>query len=151
MNEYLETNDLKIIFYPHIEAQKFIHCFTTKSNRVTIATPFDYVVEDLLLNTKMLITDYSSVFFDFALLKKKVVYFQFDREDEFRSRPWGEHFLYERDGFGPVFFLKETMIDYLVSQKDLTLEKQYEERIERIFPVFDDNNCQRVFNAIIEL
>lgn len=49
-----------------------------------------------------MVTDYSSVAFDFAYMKKSLVYAQFDREAFFEGQTYDEgYFNYETDGFGP--------------------------------------------------
>lgn len=149
--DYLHAKGIKMIFYPHIEVQKFIDCFSSESSDVIIGDATKFVVEDLLLTTKFMITDYSSVHLDFALLRKKIAYFQFDREDEFRDRPWGSHFLYERDGFGPLFLDLNSLVEYVISQENLDFDEKYEKRITKAFPIFDNKNCQRVFEAISDL
>ncbi len=149
--DYLKENNYKLIFYPHIEVQKFIDCFESVSDRVIIGDAHKFVVEDLLLKSKLLITDYSSVHADFALLGKKVIYFQFDAAEEQSYRPWNSFFTFEKDGFGPIFDNLDTLINYIISQKSFDMDNIYSERVNKIFPIFDDNNCSRVFSAVSHL
>lgn len=149
--EYLQENNYKMIFYPHYEVQKFITEFESNTDRIIIGDATKFVVEDLLLKCKMMITDYSSVHFDFALLRKKIVYFQFDQEKEFKDRPWGKHFLYDRDAFGPLFVNLDDLVNYIIGEKNLEFNEEYEDRIRKVFPIFDDHNCERVYNAIFDL
>lgn len=60
--DYLNKNNLKLIFYPHHAAQKFLDCFTTMSKNIIIANKNVYDVQQLLKDSKLLITDFSSVF-----------------------------------------------------------------------------------------
>ena len=60
---FLETNDLELIFFVHSDMQPYWDMFTTKSNRVIVADAPKYDVQTLLMESKVLITDYSSVFF----------------------------------------------------------------------------------------
>lgn len=46
----------------------------------------DFVTTDVLSITDLLITDYSSIFFDFALLKRPIMLFQFDKEKYCKER-----------------------------------------------------------------
>ena len=104
---------------------------------------------------KLLVTDYSSVFFDFAYLRKPVIYAQFDKEKFFN----GEHvydkgyFDYEKDGFGPVCYDYEktlqTIIEYL--NNDCKIKNQYLEKIDKFYAYNDDNNCKRVYEEILKL
>lgn len=50
------------------------------SKEIEIAKFKDYDVQQLLIELRILITDFSSVFFDFAYMKKPVIYYQFDRD-----------------------------------------------------------------------
>lgn len=69
----------QIVFYPHYAQQSFISCFAEFSNNnVCIANRLDYDVQTLLLESTLLVTDYSSVFFDFAFMGKPQIYYQFD-------------------------------------------------------------------------
>jgi len=103
----------------------------------------------------LLVTDYSSVFFDFAYLKKPMVYSQFDKEQFFS----GEHsytkgyFSYEDNGFGPVCYDLETTVDEMIKmiENDCSDPDEYVKRIEDFYEYFDENNCQRVYEAIRRL
>lgn len=48
--------------------------------------PAGYETYDVLNTADVLITDYSSVFFDFACTRRKIVLFAYDKEDYFRDR-----------------------------------------------------------------
>ena len=48
--------------------------------------PAGYETYDVLNTADVLITDYSSVFFDFACTQRKIVLFTYDKEDYFRDR-----------------------------------------------------------------
>ncbi len=73
----LEEQDLTLVFYPHIELQPELGQFSSPSERVILAGWKDYDVQTLLMECRLLITDYSSVFFDVAYMEKPVVYYQF--------------------------------------------------------------------------
>ena len=57
--------------------------FITTNSRIKIVDKTEKSIQELLRECKYLITDYSSVAFDFAYMKKPLQYFQFDYE-EFR-------------------------------------------------------------------
>ena len=57
-------------------------------NFYVIADFDNYDVQQLLIDSRLLITDYSSVAFDFAYMKKKTIYCQFDLE-KYRSEQYG--------------------------------------------------------------
>ncbi|UKI38154.1 MAG: CDP-glycerol glycerophosphotransferase family protein [Clostridiales bacterium] len=61
--------------YLHYELQKFSHLFKTDLQNVKIADFKNYGVRELLTNSSLLVTDYSSVFFDFAYMRKPIFVF----------------------------------------------------------------------------
>lgn len=66
----------EVTFYLHTNFQKFTSCF--KSSFVKIAAEGEETVQNLLIDNDLLITDYSSVGLDFALMEKPIIYYQFD-------------------------------------------------------------------------
>ena len=149
----LEENNWTVIFYLHREAQKYSNFFQTTNERVQIGTFPDTEVQSLLKQAKILITDYSSVAMDFALLDKPLFYYQFDY-DEFRTRHLEEgYFDYERDGFGPVCTTERDLLELipLCMDQNHIEDSQYRIRRKDFFTLKDRNNCKRTFEAIKEV
>ncbi len=149
----LEKYDYRMFFYPHHQMQKFIDTFSSVSERVTIASGKDYQVQKLLIEADILVTDFSSVFFDFAYMQKPLIYFQFDEKDyrEKNYRPgW---FCYETDGLGKVVQQPKKVIPELenILARGCTMDTLYRERQKRLFIFHDHNNCERTFKAIEKL
>ncbi len=146
----LEENDLKLVFYPHIELQKELEKFGSPSERVILAGWHDYDVQTLLMRCKMLITDYSSVNFDVAYQEKPVIYYQFDLE-EFRKLHYKEgYFSYEKHGFGPVVKTEEALMDALLAyvRNGFRMQQEYLDRLDAFFPVRDEKNCERTYQRL---
>ena len=143
-----------IVFYPHYAMQPYVHCFDKfQSDIVTIADREHYDVQQLLIESSIMITDFSSVFFDFAYMEKPEVFFQFD-EEKYRSSHYKEgYFDYRRDGFGPVFTDYKEVSEYIVEliKNNCQVENKYLDRIQNFFDLRDDKNCERTYQAIINL
>lgn len=149
----LERADCRLVFYPHIELQKELHHFSARSPRIVLADCGTSDVQELLMNCSMLVTDYSSVYFDAAYLGRPVVYDQFD-EEEFRALHYQKgYFDYDRDGFGPVCRTTEALLGQIeaCAERDFAAEERYRARAQRFFPIRDANNCQRTYEAILSL
>lgn len=102
----------------------------------------------------LLVTDFSSVAFDFAYLKKPVIYAQFDKDTFFEGQVYDEgYFDYERDGFGPVCYDYETTLRTMIRmvERDCCLDQKYDERSNEFYRWFDRDNCRRVYEAIRSL
>jgi len=109
-HKILEDYEWTVVFYLHREAQKYSEYFRSPSDRISIATFPEMDVQKLLKQSKLLITDYSSVAMDFALLNKALFYYQFDYE-EFRKRHLEEgYFDYEKDGFGSIYQNEQSLL-----------------------------------------
>lgn len=153
LNRFLEEQDLHLLFFPHSQMQPFLSAFTGGNARVRIASSEEYDVQQALKESAYLITDYSSIFFDFAYMKKPMCYFQFDYE-EFRSRHYPEgYFSYPRDGFGPVVQTVEALVDELIRAHaaGFVMPTVYSSRVDATFRYRDSDNCRRVLEAIEQL
>lgn len=108
----------------------------------------DTVYRDIFARNRLLITDFSSVAFDFAYLRKPVIYTHFDQNHYAEG-----YFDYERDGFGEVEYDLESTVDRIIEymENDCKLKEQYRQRIDGFFTFNDQNNCQRVYEKILEL
>lgn len=149
----LERLDLRLIFYLHAELQDELWRFSSSSDRIILARREDYDVSDLLKRCMILITDYSSVFFDAAYMDKPVIYYQFD-EEEFRSLHYKQgYFSYEKDGFGPVVRTHDELMRALKSSADNGFENEalYKSRADCFFGDREGGCCERTYKEIIGL
>ena len=90
------------------------------SDKVIDASPYGDI-NDLLLVTDIMVTDYSSVIFDWYLLNKPVVYFTYDLEEYEAGR--GLYYKFDEYVYGQV------ATDYMglveaIKKEDLALEKR---------------------------
>lgn len=144
--QYLEENNMKAIFYLHYEMQGYRELFSTSCSNIIIADNNAYDVQELLKESKILITDYSSVAFDFAYMKKPIIYYQFDKERYDKNHYSRGYFNYERDGFGKVIYSSNNIVKHIC---DIKLNyKLYINKCENFFTINDSNNCKRYYEEI---
>ncbi len=148
---FSRRNDYKIVFYPHYALQSYIGCFMQYENDVvTIADREHYDVQKLLVDSAILVTDYSSVFFDFAYMEKPIVYYQFDKE-QFRKNHFKQgYFDYITDGFGPVYESEKEIVNEIkiIVENQCVMNDMYYKRIKGFFRFHDTNNCSRTFDEV---
>ena len=110
-------------------------------------------VQALLMESALLVTDFSSIQFDFAYMQKPEIYYQFDE-----AQYWGTHhdrgyFDYRVDGFGPVVTdhgaLLAALDAALANECEITEEMRA--HIRDTFGTIDERNCERNDQAIREL
>lgn len=141
-NEY----GYKIIFKPHPLVYDFIDLFN-KRNEVIFDEKSSY--QELFNNSSILITDYSSVAFDFSYNKKPVVYYQYGNDYNFKRG----YFDYETMGFGEITKDEDELIDVVGSYlgNNCKMKDIYKERVDNFYMFNDKNNCKRVYEAIRKL
>ena len=107
--------------------------------------------QEYFIKASLLVTDYSSIFFDFAYLRKPVIYAHFDYEEYRKNHYKKGYFDYEKDGFGPISYDLKSTINEIINEieNNCSLKKKYLKRINKFFTYFDGNNNERVYKAII--
>ena len=152
LNTILSENNMELIFYPHPEMQRFVKFFKCDSNRIKIAKREENNLQELLKESKILITDYSSIAFDFAYMKKPLIYYQFDQDKYYTNHFEKGYFDCERDGFGPVIKNENEILDYIEDLLNNNIDRQrYITKSEEFFEIYDNNNCKRTYDAIMEI
>ena len=133
----------EILFKPHPEINNIIDLFNTEN--IKIAKNETY--QELFNSSSLLITDYSSVFFDFAYLKKPVIYYQGNEEYHYNKGYWD----YNTMGFGEVISKEEDIVNKIIDyiDNDCNMEEEYKKRVDKFFKFTDKNNCKRVYEWIL--
>ena len=114
------------------------------------------VYNEIYAKSKLVVTDYSSAAFDFAYIRKPIIYTHFDKEEFFGGgHIMGNavgYFDYEKDGFGEVEYDKEGTVNRIIEyiENGCKLKPEYRRRIDEFFAFDDKNNCKRVYEKIIE-
>lgn len=144
----------KIVFRPHPELfkniantdEKFIDLFDIP-NEIYLSRDESY--QELLNNSSVLVTDFSSVFFDFAYLKKPVIYFH-PENDPYHYE--GSYFDYETMAFGKELGTTDEVLEKLEEyiENGCEMEDEYKKRVDDFFTYTDQNNCKRVYEWILE-
>lgn len=100
-----------------------------------------YDISALYLVADMMITDYSSVMFDYSLLKRPMLFFCYDLE-EYRDTLRGFYFDFLEEAPGPVTLTTEELVDSIVNY-DPAVYQQKQEAYYQKFNHADDGNASR--------
>lgn len=155
MHQLLEKYDIHLFFALHPRMGAEMYSFYS-DKRVHLLKPESFVYGDAFKEMRLLITDYSSVAFNVALLKKPVVYTQFDYEEFYESekhtsRPG--YFSFKDDGFGPVVTTVEQALDEIekIIGNSYSMEDVYKKRAEEFFfyPPNGMSHCEMVVRHIL--
>lgn len=151
-----KNHDYKIIFAPHANIAPYISAFDVP-NYIEIwqSEKANTSMQQLFQQSKLMITDYSSVAFEMGFLNKTTLYYQFDKDEVFSGGHIYQsgYFSYEKDGFGPVATNQEQLLLQLelILQNDGKPLEPYLTRIHNTFAYHDTDNCKRVYEAIVDL
>ena len=146
LSKTAEKNGYKIVFllHPTIGVQKDDF---TGNKTVSIVSGTNASYDDYLSESDLMVTDYSGIQFDFAYMKKPVVYYH---PKELPPQYDNSRFTYEKDGFGPLFDEHDALVDYICNQIELgcVMEPCYIERVDKFFRYTDRSNRKRICDVI---
>ncbi len=148
---FCEENGYKIIFLPHPLVQPYGDCF--RIHEKVEVWSMDKRWRDAFAECELMITDYSSVAFDFAYLRKPVIYYQFDQEEFFAHHTYKKgYFDYYDSGFGEVILYDQELFSLIKSyvKNQCALKTKYKERINQFFTYEDHNCCKRIIERVKE-
>lgn len=153
LNSALSKHGYEIILYLHYELQKFSHLFKTDLQNVKIADFENYGVRELLTESSLLVTDYSSVFFDFAYMRKPILYFWFDEEKFFATQYDKGYFGCRKDGFGRVVKTKGEVVNFLINKLEngMKNDEVYSERADKFFGEEISCRCEKTYREILNI
>lgn len=106
-------------------------------------------IRELYLVSDILITDYSSVFFDYANLRRPMIFFVYDI-DNYRDRLRGFYFDFEEKAPGPLVKTTEEVIAEIkkTEQEDYALPDNFEEFYQTFCEWEDGYSAKRVVETI---
>lgn len=132
-----------VAFYPHNDTLMYMNAY--KSSGSVLLLPSNTPIDDIVSQSSLLITDCNDIAFDFAYLKKPVLYYDFEKYET------SDIFDYKKDGFGEVVSehneLVNTIINYM--KNGCLIKEEYLERIESFYEHFDSDNCNRLYNLML--
>lgn len=104
----------------------------------------DFSTNDLMLISDMMITDYSSVIFEYALLKKPIAFFCYDLDNYDR----GFYLKYPDDLPGDIYETQDALTEYLRNPQNQILTDKYKVFVEKYMSACDGHSCERIAELI---
>ncbi|MES5945614.1 glycosyltransferase [Bacillus cereus group sp. MG6] len=150
LHQILEEQDLTLTFFPHYQTQKLGAEMPVFHERIKVMKQGEETVQSLLKRHRLLITDYSTVSFDFAYMSKYVIFNQFDY-NEFYSRHYNEGPInHKQDLFGPVVTDSDKILQSILQYfKGEGLPYTFQGK-EKKYLVKDRRlHCEAIFKKII--
>ena len=147
--EYIEKENIKIYFYPHMNMHAFIKDFKVNSSNIKIISK-EYDIQKLLKESALLVTDYSSVYMDFAYMNKPIIYYQFDSSKYRENQLQEGYFKYNKDAFGKILIDEDDVVNRIIgyTKMNYKIEPIYQKRMDEFFELKDQNNNKRIYNYL---
>ncbi|MDD4112264.1 MAG: CDP-glycerol glycerophosphotransferase family protein [Herbinix sp.] len=108
----------------------------------------DYDISLLYLTSDMLVTDYSSVMFDYSILKRPMMFYCYDL-CEYRDTLRGFYFDFMNEAPGPVVETTKSLIDSIKGYDYDIYKKKYEAFINKYNHADDGNASAKVINKLL--
>ncbi len=145
LHELQQQYGFEVVFCLHPNMAQFVSHYDDAPVRVVSFGEVD--VQHLLKESAMLVTDYSSVGFDFSFLHRPVVYYQFD-QGRFLG-PRGSHLDLDAELPGPIVFRSGPLVDELAlaAASDFRMTPENVRRADRFIAHRDRRNSARIFEA----
>ncbi len=103
-----------------------------------------YTIEELMVVADILITDYSSIIFDYSLLERPIIFYANDLQAYLQERDF--YFEYRNFIPGPLFDETTTLGDWILNEKyDLTKITEFK---RSFFDYLDGSSAKRIVDHI---
>lgn len=137
----------KIIYVLHPCTSSQIDDYDRNDYVELLAATDNVNYEKMLTEASLMVTDYSGVQFDFAYMRKPIVYYH---PDELPPHYETSELDYETMGFGPICKTNDQIVNVLCEymKKECKIEEEYIRRANDFFAYNDYNNCERIYQSI---
>lgn len=150
LNEYLRSKNYIMLCKKHKDEKGIRFNFPDFSNIKNISKKID--VQDLLVNVDVMITDFSSVFKDFCLTKKPIIFYPFDYEDYIKDKPMYTDYFNELPG--PFAKTEEELLNCLENLEAIISDNEYIEKyrqlVEANHSYQDGKSCERLYDYLFK-
>lgn len=148
LNDILVKNNITLHFLLHPKFIAYSDKFTIAGDRIQTHQFGEIKINEMLMKSSLLITDYSSVAWEFFYMKKPVLFFQFDQDDYERYQ--GSYIDLKHDLFGDSASDVDQLLDFVQYYVGNNFEEkpEYGALRNRYFKYVDHDNSKRTFEAI---
>lgn len=106
-----------------------------------------YEISQLYLVADLLITDYSSVMFDYSLLKRPMLFYAYDL-GKYKNNLRGFYFDFEEEAPGPIALTTKELIQDIIDY-DIEKYKDKYDRFSKKYNLVDDGNASKKVVEVI--
>lgn len=146
----LEENNVEIKFFLHPKFRDYIDLFDSSSPNIEKFGFLETPLDEMIMKSSLMISDYSSVIWEMFYLQKPCVFFHFDKDKYLEYE--GSYMNFDTDLFGDVAYDTEGLVniieDYI--HNEFEEKEKYAEMRNDYFTFADYHNSERIYEAIEE-
>ena len=123
----------------------------SKYDDFVIECDADWDIQELYLISDMMITDYSSVMFDYSLLKRPMIFYAYDLEN-YKNNLRDFYFDMINEVPGPICLTNDEMIEFIKNYTEESYKMEFGEKYKNWsekFNTFDDGNASKKVIGLI--
>ncbi|HML56238.1 MAG TPA: CDP-glycerol glycerophosphotransferase family protein [Solidesulfovibrio magneticus] len=148
----LAAHGWRAVFFAHPGFEDYLDAFAFPAYVEARSKRHGSIVE-VMRTSKAMVTDFSSVAFDMAYMRRPILYYQYEPKAAFtRSQRWVSGYIdYETMGFGPVCRTMDEVAAALEQAvlADGVMPEPYASRAEATFAFHDAQCCRRAYEFIV--
>lgn len=146
--ETAKQYNYKVIYLLHPATSAQLGDYEKNDYVELIPAASDMNYEKILTESSLMVTDYSGVQFDFAYMRKPLLYYHPKTLPPHYDE--SEAYQYEKDAFGPVIDNHEELVDTICEymKNRCYMKEEYKERADRFFAFSDFDNRRRIYEEI---
>ena len=109
----------------------------------------DISYEKMLTEAALMVTDHSGIQYDFAYMKKPIIYYH---PDELPPQYMAKTMNYSDMGFGPICRTEKEIVSELINymKNNCEMTQKYVERVDNFFAFSDKQNCARIYKYLCQ-
>lgn len=148
LHELLERYNLELSFFLHPKFKEYIGVFGDFGERIHLYAFGEIKVNEKIMASSMMISDYSSVTWDMFYMGKPVTFFQFD-SDKYNEYE-GSYIDMDTELFGDRVFTVAELIENieLQAKNKFVMDDKYQLMRKEYFKYLDHDNCKRIYEEI---
>ncbi len=148
LHQFLETKQVKMVFYIHPKFREYIGAFATTSPWIELVEFGTQPLNALIMRCNMMVTDYSSACWDVFYQGKPVLFYLFDFE--LYNQVQGSYVDMRVDAFGEATDSMTELIQMMewYEERSFKEKEKYAAMRERLLPYRDSLNSERIYQAL---
>lgn len=145
-----EGLELRVVLHPFMKRYEgYFRGNGNMDDQISFFSFDDILIKEELRNADMLITDYSSICWDFYYMNKPIIFYTFDQQEFLANR--GSYLNLDTDLFGYKANRLDEVVGYLEGIiRDKRYDNPYFDQVSTYIDYFDQRNCERLAHALLD-